>query len=180
MCDGQLLTDFLVLVALTRYQEIVDAKDAGEIDYDSVEPGRTKPTGAAIRVTDLLESITGGSICLESSCLTYLHSPQDRYRPLASFSQRLRFLIDIQLAIFDKFHTRLQSGLEAYLAATSAVVRAVQGATREDKASTEGVHGLERLCRIYGSADYIVKALEDWGDDVVRIEMISFMPVYTN
>ena len=28
----------------------------------------------------------------------------DRYRPLTSFSQKLKFLIDIQIAIFDKLH----------------------------------------------------------------------------
>ncbi|KAI9748701.1 MAG: hypothetical protein M1815_003029 [Lichina confinis] len=139
--------------ALPRYQEIIDAKDAGEIDYDSVGSGRTKPTKAAIRVNDLLESIT------------------DRYRPLESFSQKLRFLIDIQLAIFDQFHLRLQSGLEAYLASTSAVVRAVQGTIGEDRASVEGVKGLERLCRIHGSANYIVQALKDWSDDVFFLEL---------
>ena len=47
------------LVALSRYENIIDARDAGDIDYDSVEPGVTKPTKAAIRVNDLLESITG-------------------------------------------------------------------------------------------------------------------------
>ncbi|KAI9785874.1 MAG: hypothetical protein M1816_008201 [Peltula sp. TS41687] len=139
--------------ALSRYQSIVDAKDAGEIDYDSVEPAATKPTKAAIRVNDLLETIT------------------ERYRPLISFSQKLRFLIDIQIAIFDKFHSRLHSGLEAYLAATSTVVRAVQGTAREDKASVEGIKGLERLCRIYGSADYLEKALETWSDDVFFLEL---------
>ncbi len=91
----------------------------------------------------------------------------DRYRPLQSFSQKLRFLIDIQLAIFDRFHTRLQTALEAYLAATSAVVRAMQGGISEDRSNVEGVKGLERLCRVHGSADYIAQALEDWSDDVV-------------
>ncbi|KAI5284110.1 hypothetical protein KEM55_001208, partial [Ascosphaera atra] len=89
--------------ALSRYQEIIDAPDSGELDYDSVEPNTTKPTKAAIRVNDLLETIT------------------DRYKPLASFSQKLRFLIDIQISIFDMFHIRLREGLEAYLAMTSTI-----------------------------------------------------------
>lgn len=161
------MTDYrFVVVALSRYQEIVDAKDAGEIDYDSVEPGRSKPTRAAVRVNDLLESTTG-EFDLQRFAECHLTSLIDRYRPLESFSQKLRFLIDIQLAIFDKFHTRLQSGVEAYVAATSAVVRAVQGTKGEDRASVEGVKGLERLCRIHGSSDYIVRALQDWSDDVV-------------
>ena len=79
----------------------------------------------------------------------------------------MRFLIDIQIAIFDQFHQRLQSALEAYLAATSAVVRAVQGVSKEERAGVEGVHGLERLCRVYGSAEYLEKAMADWSDDIV-------------
>ena len=92
---------------------------------------------------------------------------KDRYRPLFSFSQRLRFLIDIQIAIFDKFHDRLQSGLEAYLTLTSSIARTMQGISKEDQANVEGMGGLERLCRVYGSAEYLEKKMRDWSDDVV-------------
>ena len=95
----------------------------------------------------------------------------DRYRPLASFSQKLRFLIDIQIAIFDRFHERLHSALEAYLAATSTVVRAVHGVSKDDRAGVEGVSGLERLCRVYGSAEYLEKAMGDWSDDIFFLEL---------
>ncbi|KAI9759858.1 MAG: hypothetical protein M4579_002065 [Chaenotheca gracillima] len=139
--------------ALSRYQNIIDAPDGREIDYDSLDPGATKPTKAAIRVNDLLETVT------------------DRYKPLTSFSQKLRFLIDIQIAIFDKFHERLRSGLEAYLAATSTVVRAVQGVGKDEKASIKGMGGLERLCRIFGSAEYLEKAMGDWSDDIFFLEL---------
>ncbi|KAI9804130.1 MAG: hypothetical protein M1825_001532 [Sarcosagium campestre] len=139
--------------ALSRYQDIIDAPDGREIDYESVEPNATKPTKAAIRVNDLLETIT------------------DRYRPLTSFTQKLRFLMDIQIAIFDKFHDRLHSGLEAYRAATSTVARAVQGVSKDELASVQGVSGLERLCRIYGSAEYLEKAMDDWSDDVFFLEL---------
>ena len=44
---------------MSRYQEIIDMGGSGEIDYDSVDPGMTKPTKAAVRVNDLLETITG-------------------------------------------------------------------------------------------------------------------------
>lgn len=46
-------------VALSRYQNIVEAPDFGHLDYDSVDPKATKPTKGAIRVNDLLETITG-------------------------------------------------------------------------------------------------------------------------
>ncbi|KAI9888990.1 MAG: hypothetical protein M1814_006048 [Vezdaea aestivalis] len=139
--------------ALERYQSIVDSPDSGQIDFDSVDPDATKPTRGAVRVNDLLETIT------------------ERYKPLSSFSQKLRFLIDIQIAIFDKFHNRLHSALEAYLAATSSVVRAVQGVSKEDQASVEGLAGLERLCRVYGSSEYLEKAMADWSDDVFFLEL---------
>ncbi len=90
----------------------------------------------------------------------------DRYRPLSSFSQKLRFLIDIQIAIFDKFHSRLHSSLEAYLTLTSIIARTVQGVSMEDQAELQGLGGLERLCRVYGSAEYLEKKMRDWSDDV--------------
>jgi hypothetical protein len=95
----------------------------------------------------------------------------DRYRPLTSFSQKLRFLIDIQIAIFDQFHDRLHSALEAYLATTSAIARAVQGVSKEEQAQLQGLGGLERLCRVYGSADYLEKKMRDWSDDVFFLEL---------
>ncbi|KKA20272.1 RINT-1 family protein [Rasamsonia emersonii CBS 393.64] len=139
--------------ALSRYKDIIDTADSGQIDYDGVEPNVTKPTKAAIRVNDLLETIT------------------DRYRPLSSFSQKLRFLIDIQITIFDQFHERLHSGLEAYLAMTSTIGRTVQGS--DAQTSLEGVAGLERLCRIFGSAEYLEKKMQDWSDDVFFLELWS-------
>ncbi|KAJ5235570.1 uncharacterized protein N7469_004738 [Penicillium citrinum] len=139
--------------ALARYKDIIDNPDSGHIDYDGIELTATKPTKAAIRVNDLLETIT------------------ERYQPLASFSQKLRFLIDIQITIFDQFHERLNSALEAYLAMTSTLGRTVQGA--DGQASVEGVAGLERLCRVFGSAEYLEKKMEDWSNDVFFVELWS-------
>ena len=141
------------LVALSRYQDIIDAPESGEIDYDSVGHSATKPTYAAIRVNDLLETIT------------------DRYRALTSFSQKLRFLIDIQITIFDRFHSRLHDSLEAYLTMTSSIARTVQGVSRETQAELQGLGGLERLCRVYGSAEYLEKKMRDWSDDIFFLEL---------
>lgn len=139
--------------ALDRYQAIIEAPEAGELDYDSLGPDATKPTKAAIRVNDLLETIT------------------DRYRPLSSFSQKLRFLMDIQIAIFDQFHQRLHSSLEAYLARTSTIARTVHGVSREDQTELQGVKGLDRLCRVFGSSEYLERAMRDWSDDVFFLEL---------
>ncbi|KAF2272470.1 uncharacterized protein EI97DRAFT_461987 [Westerdykella ornata] len=139
--------------ALARYQSIVDAPDFGDLDYESVDPKATKPTKGAMRVNDLLETIT------------------DRYRPLTSFSQKLRFLIDIQIAIFDKLHELLRSNLEAYLTMTTSIGRAVAGVSKEEQEKLLGVEGLERLCKTYGSADYLERAMRDWSDDVFFLDM---------
>jgi RAD50-interacting protein 1 len=140
-----LLTAFTV--ALSRYNEIVDADDSFELDFDSMGPGKTKPSKAAIRVNDLLEATT------------------DNYRELVSFSHKLRFLLDIQISIFDLFYERLGEALGAYLARTSTIGRA----SKEDQAVLQGIEGLKRLCRIFGSADYLERAMRDWNDDVVCI-----------
>lgn len=95
----------------------------------------------------------------------------DRYQPLSSFSQKLRFLIDIQIAIFDKFHSRLHSSLEAYLTLTSTIARTVQGVSKEEKAEVDGLGGIERLCRVYGSAEYLEKKMRDWSDDVFFLDL---------
>lgn len=41
--------------------------------------------------------------------------------------------------------------------------------SKEDQASVQGVAGLERLCRVYGSAEYLEKKMRDWSDDVVSL-----------
>lgn len=58
------------IVALARYQSIVDAPDFGDLDYESVDPKATKPTKGAIRVNDLLETITGTktAVCPTWTC----------------------------------------------------------------------------------------------------------------
>lgn len=144
----------------------MEAIDFGDLDYESVDPKATKPTKGAIRVNDLLETITG-TLGYRKADLKLLISVPDRYRPLSSFSQKLTFLIDIQIAIFDKYHEKLLSNLEAYLTMTTALGRAMGSVTKEEQERLLGVEGLERLCKTYGSADYLEKAMRDWSDDVV-------------
>ena len=140
--------------ALSRYKTIIAADDSGDIDYDSLEASSTKPSKGAIRVNDLLETIT------------------DRYRPLFSFSQKLRFLIDIQLEIFDQYHNRLSDSLENYLVRTSTLGRATM--TTDQNSQTidlSGIVGLERLCRVFGSAAYLEDKMSDWSEDIFFLEL---------
>lgn len=118
-----------------------------------MDPSATKPTHAAVRVNDLLETIT------------------DRYRPLTSFNQKVQFLLDIQITIFDLFHVRLSESLAKYRASTTAIGRTIQGDTKESSAEISGLGGIERLCRIYGSAEYLEKKMRDWNDDVFFLEL---------
>ncbi|KAF1810628.1 hypothetical protein P152DRAFT_467669 [Eremomyces bilateralis CBS 781.70] len=140
--------------ALARYEEIVNTSGSFEIDYEGVDANATKPTKAAIRLHDLLENTT------------------DRYSRLPSFSHRLRFLIDIQIQMLDLFHSRLHSSLEAYLSMTSGVLgRSVQGISREEQAHLMGLGGLDRLCRVYGSASFLEAAMRDWSDEPLFLDM---------
>ncbi len=104
-------------------------------------------------------------MCLRSGLS--LTAEADRYKPLTSFSQKLTFLIDIQIAIFDKLHGRLGANLDAYLTKTTSLGRAMGGVTKEEQEKLLGVEGLEQLCKTYGSADYLERAMRDWSDDVV-------------
>lgn len=141
--------------ALQRYMAIVASSDAGDLDYDAVSADLPKPTASALRVNDLLETITA------------------RYRPLASFRQKLRFLLEIQIEIFDLYHRRLADALQAYLTATSGLARTLQTtlAKEDPAADLQGVRGLDRLARVFGSADYLERAMRDWSDDVFFLEM---------
>lgn len=80
-------------------------------------------------------------------------------------------MIDIQITIFDRFHNRLVDSLEAYLTRTSSIARTVQGVSREAQAELQGLGGLEHLCRVYGSAEYLEKKMRDWSDDVFFLEL---------
>ncbi|KAH8903674.1 hypothetical protein BR93DRAFT_930830 [Coniochaeta sp. PMI_546] len=133
--------------ALERFQSIMDSPDARKIDYEFSGLVKTKPTYGAVRITDLLHSVTG------------------QYERVRRFSHKLRFLIDIQLAILDEFHDRLRGSLEAYQSLTSTVGRTLHGVTKEQLAALEGTGALETLCKVFGSADHVVNTLRDWSNE---------------
>ena len=54
---------------------------------------------------------------------------------------------------------------------TSSIARTVQGISKEEQAKVQGVNGLDRLCRVYGSAEYLEKKMQDWSDDVFFLEL---------
>jgi len=69
--------------------------------------------------------------------------------------------------------------LEAYISLTSAVGRTLKGYSREQQMAVEGMAGLERLSRVFGSADSIISTLRDFCND----EVSQYVPSewrYTN
>lgn len=141
------------VASFERYTEIIESKDAFNIDWESVEQSETKPTKSAINLKDLIEGVT------------------ERYSPLRSAYQRLRFLLNIQIELLDKYYSRLKDSIDAFDSmASSSLVRSIGGGPDTTSVVT-GINGLERLCRIYGSLDYISQALQAWGQDLFFLEI---------
>ncbi|KAI1080950.1 RINT-1 family protein [Whalleya microplaca] len=133
--------------ALERYHAIMNSLDARNIDYDYSGSGKMKPTFGAVRVTDLLKSVTS------------------QYERVRRFSHKLRFLIGIQLDILDDYHDRLKDSLDAYYTFTSTIGRTLHGVTKEQAAALEGIGAFESLCKVLGSTDHIIVTLKDWSNE---------------
>ncbi len=145
--------------AISRYRDIIMAKDSFKIDYDSTGPKRTKYTYGAPKVTDLIGTIT------------------TQYQSLKKFEFKLRFLIDIQLAILDEYHGLLKDSLDAYMAMTSTVGRALHGVTKEQMVEVAGTKGLESLCKVYGSSDHVINTLHDWSNELFFVDLWNELQV---
>ena len=137
--------------ALSRYRSIRDASDSGDIDYEGVNSAQTKPTKGTARVNDILETIT------------------DRYRGLSSFSQKIKFLMGIQISIFDDYHSHLFGSLQAYIASSHTAGRLLQGQYSKHEAFDH--RALSTLCKVYGSAEFLERKMLDWGDDIFFLEL---------
>ncbi|QNP95853.1 YALIA101S04e08922g1_1 [Yarrowia lipolytica] len=137
--------------AVSRFHAIIQLPDAWEIDFDGVERGATKPTKSALMVKDLLEGVT------------------DHYRSLASVTYRLKFLIGIQTTILDLYHEQLHEQNLLLESNISLLSRALVGAA--DKQKTGGSEGIWRVCRIFGSAKFMIETLQVWGEDVFFLEL---------
>lgn len=147
--------------AIERYEEIIDSTDAFELDFDSVDSNETKPTESAINLKDLLETIT------------------EHYASLTSVKFRLRYFLTVQVNLLDKYYARLLESIDAFDNMSSTFTRAVGGVSAENLKLVTGMNGLERLCRIFGSLNYISLCLEQWGDDEVCIDPFNFFRNYT-
>ncbi len=147
---------------MSRYDEIISAKDAWLITEDAAEPDNAtslnddiRPTVSARQLKAFVEQVT------------------DRYSPLPNFTHRTRFLIDVQLSLVEGYYSRISSSLDAFESLSSSLVRAVPGALGATSSGdnrgrlTTGVEGIMRLCKALVSARYISTAMEVWGEDLV-------------
>ncbi|KAJ7785875.1 TIP-1 family-domain-containing protein [Mycena metata] len=154
-----------------QYNEIISAVDAWHIaeDEDGEESGHMqdlRSTSSARRLKALVEQVT------------------DRYSPLPHFAHRTRFLIHVQIPLLENYYGRILSSLDAFETLSSAFVRAVPGALSvslggRDEGSvrvdarrlTDGVEGVQRLCKAWLSARYMEAAMEGWGEELFFLEL---------
>jgi hypothetical protein len=137
------------MFVVKRYEEIHSSPDRGQIDFDGADYGKTKPTYGATKVGDLLHSVT------------------QQYKDLRRFSHKIRFFVEIQSYLLDQYFGLLNDSLSVYLTSITTVGRTLHGISKEEQASLEGIGGLDRLCRMYGSADRIIFVLREWSCDEV-------------
>lgn len=83
--------------------------------------------------------------------------------------------MNIQISILDQYLNRLQSSIDAFSILSSSIARAVQGTSKEEVQSLSGLGGLERLCKVYGSATFLEDCTRDWDEDPV-CSNISALP----
>ncbi|KAJ6501627.1 TIP-1 family-domain-containing protein [Mycena vitilis] len=156
--------------AESQYHEIIGAIDAWHIaeDEGGEEAGHLRElrsTSSARRLKALVEQVT------------------DRYSPLPHFAHRTRFLINVQIPLLENYHGRIFASLDAFETLSSAFVRAVPGALsvslgRDDgtvkvdaRRLTDGVEGVQRLCKAWLSARYLEAAMDGWGEELFFLEL---------
>ncbi|CAG8692606.1 3344_t:CDS:2, partial [Ambispora leptoticha] len=130
-----------------RYNEIMHAEDAWEIEDEETIDEDLQPTKSAAKIMELLELVTS------------------RYKLLPMFHNRIRFLVDIQAEILDAYEKRIESAVKAFENLSYTIVRAVPNPATADGKSVTGIDGLKRLCRWLSSAGYVSHTIREWGED---------------
>jgi hypothetical protein len=135
--------------AWKRYKEIVDDDATRLIDYESTAAGRTKATFASLQIKDLMINVT------------------QQYNRVRRFQHKVRFLIDIQAEILDDYLKSLKDTLDTYEGMISPVTRL--GYAKEAREKAKGLSGLDRLCRVYCSAEHLTSLCKEWSNEGVSI-----------
>lgn len=135
--------------ATKRCDNIISQKSNTALDYESFADGKTKPTIAATLIVALIEGVTK----------TYNKIPRMQYK--------IRFFLDVQVPVLITFNQVLKSTLITYKANRTTIGRTINGVSKEQQAAIEGIAGLETLCKVFNSADFIINHLKDWMMDPV-------------
>lgn len=162
-----MLTEGYILVAQARYDEIlldnqafdIYAEDDFEKSQQQQQQANGKPikrTKSAVRLINLLESITN----------TYILVP--------SLVQKFKFFADIQLDLLGQYQKRLSAAIDSFEALSLIRSVPVPGALPEAvtgvmTASETGgtISALNRLYRWWASARSISDAMKDWTEEEV-------------
>lgn len=75
----------------------------------------------------------------------------ERYRPVKSLGKQLRFLLDIQIPILEKYMEIVTREADQY-----------------ERAGT-GTAGLDKLCCWLETTQLLVETMRDWGEDIVTL-----------
>ncbi|RKP06483.1 TIP-1 family-domain-containing protein [Thamnocephalis sphaerospora] len=155
--------------ALARYNEIIETKGAWELQMDesllgghhdsigsdaAIEENRgddeARPTQSADILVNLIEVVT------------------ERYRSLPRVAHRIRFLLEIQIELLDRYRTEIASKADAFEHTRFGAFSVVQRQAREQVA---GLAGLKLLSRWLESLLYVRSAMRDWAEDVFFLEL---------
>jgi hypothetical protein len=88
----------------------------------------------------------------------------ERYRPLSRISDRIQFLLEIQITILDQYRMEIISKADVYERTRFGALSMMQ---RQARDQISGLTGLKLLSRWTDSLLYVQSAMRDWADDVV-------------
>lgn len=140
--------------AWKRYKEIIDNPDTRLIDFESADAGKTKATFASLQIKDLIINIT------------------KQYKRVRRFRYKMSFLIDIQATILDDYMKDLEDPLFTFDQIYNPVTR--MGYNKDSIEKSRGINGLDRLCRIYCSAEHLTTLCKEWSNDAVSTTITLF------
>jgi hypothetical protein len=145
------------------HTEILQAKDAYEIDYDyNSKDNRqsTKPTYSAYNLTKLFNNLTS------------------HFYTLTTLSFQIKYVKTIQLELIDLYYDDLMRSFKEFNTKfqLKSVLSFLPGGTKETadldaNSVTNGLKALDHLTGIYCSAIYISEALEQWCNELSFIQI---------
>ncbi|PLW45744.1 hypothetical protein PCANC_08061 [Puccinia coronata f. sp. avenae] len=132
--------------------EIISSKDTWELHWEDERASRMQVPGtnSAVQMQEVVEQI------------------KSKYEGLPRLSYQVEFLIKMQLEVLEQYSQRIAGVLDGFERSRLIHVVAVDLARAKVNA---GIKGLERLVKVYMSANCILVALKSWDDDLFYAEL---------